>query len=60
MITTNEVAELFAQGFDCSQVIVSYFAEDLGIDDKTAKELELLILEQVCLPEKHVAHMLVH
>lgn len=39
MITTNEVAELFAQGFDCSQVIVSYFAEDLGIDDKTAKKV---------------------
>lgn len=39
MITTNEVAELFGQGFDCSQVIVSYFAEDLGIDDKTAKKM---------------------
>lgn len=39
MITTNEVAELFAQGFDCSQVIVSYFAEDLGIDDKAAKKM---------------------
>lgn len=38
MITKNEVAELFAQGFDCSQVIVSYFAEDLGLDDKTAKK----------------------
>lgn len=39
MITTNEVAELFAQGFDCSQVVVSYFAEDLGLDDKTAKKI---------------------
>lgn len=39
MITTNEVAELFAQGFDCSQVVVSYFAEDLGIDDKTANKV---------------------
>lgn len=39
MITTKEVAELFGQGFDCSQVIVSYFAKDLGIDDATAKKM---------------------
>lgn len=53
MITTNEVAELFAQGFDCSQVVVSYFAEDLGLDDKTAKKY-LLVLVEECLKETFV------
>ena len=39
MITIKEVQNLFAQGFDCSQIVVSYFAEELGISDKIAKKV---------------------
>ena len=35
----NEVVELFEQGFDCSQVVLSNFAKELGIDVKRANKI---------------------
>ena len=39
MITIKEVQNYFVQGFDCSQIVVSYFADELGISDKMAKKV---------------------
>jgi C_GCAxxG_C_C family probable redox protein len=35
----NEVVELFEQGFDCGQVVLSNFAKELGIDVKQANKI---------------------
>lgn len=35
----EEVLKCFSQGFDCSQVVLSSVAEELGIDDITAKKV---------------------
>lgn len=37
--TPEYCGELFAKGFDCSQVVLSYFAEDLGLDVDTANKI---------------------
>ncbi|GFI51566.1 hypothetical protein IMSAGC020_02781 [Lachnospiraceae bacterium] len=32
------IAELFAKGYDCSQVVVSHYAEELGISEELANK----------------------
>lgn len=38
-MTEEKVLKLFLQGFDCSQVVLSHFAESLELDDVTAKKI---------------------
>ena len=38
-MTEEKVLELFGQGFDCGQVVLSVCAEETGLDDATAKRL---------------------
>lgn len=39
MITNEYVIEQFKKGFDCGQIVVSHFAEELGITDEQAKKI---------------------
>jgi C_GCAxxG_C_C family probable redox protein len=39
MTTENDVAGLFAQGFDCGQVVLASAAKRLGLDTQTAYRL---------------------
>lgn len=38
-MTEKKVEELFAQGYDCSQVVLSYYADALGLDKDTANKV---------------------
>ena len=38
-MTEAKVAELYAQGFNCSQVVLCHAAEELGMDLKTARRI---------------------
>lgn len=35
----KRIQELFMQGYDCSQVVLTYFAERLGISEETANKV---------------------
>lgn len=35
----EKIKELFAQGYDCSQVVFAHFAEKLGLDKDTANKV---------------------
>jgi C_GCAxxG_C_C family probable redox protein len=39
MITTEFIEEEFKKGFDCGQVVVSHFANELGIDKEMARKI---------------------
>lgn len=39
MINEKEIREKFIKGYDCSQVVCSYFADRFGMDEVTAKKV---------------------
>lgn len=39
MINEAEIREKFVKGYDCSQVVCSYFADRFGMDEVTAKKM---------------------
>lgn len=39
MINETEIREKFVKGYDCSQVVCSYFAKQFGMDEVTAKKV---------------------
>lgn len=38
-MTKEEVLQEFGKGFDCGQVVFSYWAKELGLDEQTAKKI---------------------
>lgn len=45
MIEESMIREKFIKGYDCSQVVLSYFAERLGITEKRWRIKSRLVLE---------------
>jgi C_GCAxxG_C_C family probable redox protein len=39
VITKERVVEQFQKGFDCSQVVLAYYAKELGITEKQARQI---------------------